>query len=563
MPKQKTIKTPKLTRAATITRLHSDGEGENDRTIDLSFSSEDPVTRWFGDEILDHGKSSVDLDWFRGGTAPLLLDHDPEKQIGVIESASIGGDLRGRATVRFGKNSLAEETLADVRDGIRANISVGYRINRMVLEETGDDVGSDIYRAVDWGPLEISIVSVPADMTVGIGRDGDAQPEFETIIEGIKKMPEQNTTPETGTRGAVAPVPAQPKIDEAAVRDAIQKKELSRINEITAMGQRHGMVDDANRAISQNVTLDDFRIQVLDKVAERSPADIKRAEEPEIGLTAKEADSFSFVRALNAIANPNDRRAQEAAGFEHECSVAAGKRMGKTAQGIMVPVDVMKRDLNVGTTTAGGNLVATDLLPGSFIDLLRNAMVMDQVGATLLTDLNGNIAIPKQTGGATSYWIGTEGGSPTESQQTIGQVALSPKTLGAFTDYTRQLLMQSSISIENFVRMDLSRVIALAIDLASLYGTGSSGQPTGVSQTTGINTTTFAGADPTFGEVVAMETAVSVDNADVGNLSYVTDAAMRGAFKTTEKASGTAQFIWEPGNTVNGYNCPISNQVRW
>ena len=142
------------------------------------------------------------------------------------------------------------------------------------------------------------------------------------------------------------------------------------------------------------------------------------------------------------------------------------------------------------------------------------------------------------------------------------QVPLTPKTFGAFTEYTRQLLLQSSIDVEGFVRNDLARVLALGIDHASLYGTGSSNQPTGVSQQSGINApTSFAAANPTFAEVVTMETEVAVDNADEGALAYVCRPDMRGYFKSTEKFSSTGMTIWEPGNTVNGYGCGVSSQV--
>ena len=221
-----------------------------------------------------------------------------------------------------------------------------------------------------------------------------------------------------------------------------------------------------------------------------------------------------------------------------------------------------QRDLTVGTATAGGHTVATDLLASSFIDILRKQSVAMRLGARTLMDLEGNIAIPRQTGAATGYWV-AESGAPTESQQAFDQVTMTPKTLGAYVDISRKLLIQSSIDVEAFVRGDLARVIALEIDRAALYGSGASNQPTGVANQSGINTGTanFAAADPTFAEVVDCETVVAADNADIGTLAYAIDAAMRGAFKTTEKASGTAQFIWETGNTVNGHRCEVSNQV--
>ena len=234
--------------------------------------------------------------------------------------------------------------------------------------------------------------------------------------------------------------------------------------------------------------------------------------------------------------------------------------MGVTPQGILVPMEVLRRDLNAGTATAGGNLVGTDLLGGSFIEMLRNSSVMLQL-ATSMTGLVGDIAIPKQTGGATSYWL-DEGASPTETQQTIGQLGLTPKTVGAYTDITRKLLKQSSIDVEAFVRGDIARALGLAIDLASITGTGADGQPLGILNTTGVGLVELGdnGAAPTFGKMVDLETEVAIDNADIGALKYITNARGRGKMKQTAIESGHPAKIWE-NNMVNGYDAIATNQI--
>jgi HK97 family phage major capsid protein len=180
----------------------------------------------------------------------------------------------------------------------------------------------------------------------------------------------------------------------------------------------------------------------------------------------------------------------------------------------------------------------------------------------MLSGLSGNVKIPKKTAASSASWISTEGGAASESEPTLGQVTMAPKTLGAFTDITRLMMMQSSLDIEALVRNDLSTAIALAIDLGALAGSGTSGQPTGVKNTSGINApTNFAGANPTFAEVVAMETAVAEDNALSGNLAYIAPAGMYGALKTTAKDAGSGQFVVGPDGNMNGYNTIVSNQV--
>ena len=223
-----------------------------------------------------------------------------------------------------------------------------------------------------------------------------------------------------------------------------------------------------------------------------------------------------------------------------------------------------RRDLTAGTNNAGGYTVATDVLASSFIELLRNRMMVRAAGATMLADLQGNVAIPSQSAGATAYWV-AENGAPTESQQTLGQVSLTPKTVGAYTDYSRRLLMQSSIDVEAFVRSDLATVLALAIDLAALHGTGASNQPTGIAATSGIGSVAGGtnGLAPAWSHIVGLETEVAIDNADIGRLSYMTNAKVRGKLKQTAKVASTdSVMIWGDSDTpLNGYPAFVTNQV--
>jgi HK97 family phage major capsid protein len=482
-------------------------DSAEDRRVSMSISSESAVSRYYGDEILDHNPESIDLSFMNSGRAPLLLDHDPSKQIGVIESVSLDGSARKlRATVRFGKSELASEVYGDVADQIRGNVSIGYSISKMVKEADGKT-----YRATAWRPVEASIVSIPADTSVGVGRSESVNTTSEAVVEE-----QQITTPVEV---------AQPEPAAEAERKETQ------------------MENNVNVAVES---------RAFDKPVQA-----------EVGLTQKEVRQFSFLKAINAMANPQDKRAWEAAAFEREVSEAAVKTYGRAAQGIFVPNDVIfgKRDLTVGTANAGGYTVATDLMADSFIDMLRNRSVVQRAGATVMNGLVGNVAIPKQSAGATAYWV-AESGAPTESQQTLAQVTMSPKTVGAYTDFSRKLMLQSSIDVESFVRRDLAQVIALAIDAAALYGTGSNNQPTGVKNTSGVNTKDFAATTPTFAELVAMESELAIDNADIGTMTYLFNPAQRGALKTTEKSStSTGQFVWEPGNTVNGYRTEVSNQI--
>ena len=284
--------------------------------------------------------------------------------------------------------------------------------------------------------------------------------------------------------------------------------------------------------------------------------------DPNIGMNPQEIRQYSLVKAINAAATGDWRNAR----LELEASEAVAKRMGITPQGLFVPYDWMageQRDVVKGTATAGGHTVATNLLAQNFIDLLRNRMVLQQAGITVLSGLVGDVAIPRQTGGATAYWV-AESGAPTESLQAFDQVTMNPKTLGAFTDMSRRLLKQSSLDVEAFVRTDLATIAGLEIDRAGLHGLGSSNQPTGIAATAGIGSVAGGtnGLAPTRTHLVGLETEVAQDNADVGNLAYVTNTRVRGKLKLTEVASSTGIWTWQDGPTpLNGYRALVSNQV--
>lgn len=516
---------------------------EETRTVAIAISSEEPYERYFGMEILGHKSDEIDMDFLSSGRAPLLLDHDPQKQIGVIESVDLDEKSgRLRANVRFGKGALAQEAFTDVVDEIKGNISVGYRINDMTLiSKKGDDPS---YRVTSWRPVEASLVSIPADTTVGVGRSDEPSTETRTDVE-----PKVHIEPKLKEDSVMT------EINLEAVKAEAAKTAREEHAKISELGARHNCSDMARDAIAKGTDLSAFRGEILEKIGTD-----KALDNQDVGMKKEEVKRFSLVRAIHALANPSDRRAQEAAKFEFECSAAAADMYGKTAQGIMVPAEVMKtwgRDLSMGNDSA---ISGEDFRGSEFIDVLRNASSVMAAGARTMGGLSGDVKIPKKTAAAAAAWIATEGGAAAESEMTVGQVTLAPKTLGAFTDVTRQLLIQSSLDVENLIRDDLAQAMALAIDLAALEGDGTGGAPTGVLNATGVTkVTTFAGVNPTFAEAVSLETAVANANALNGSLGYIMRSNMNGALKTTTVDAGSGRFVSE-GGMVNGYNALVSNQ---
>lgn len=537
-------------------------EDPESRTVEFSASSETPVDRYFGAEVLVHEAEAIDLGFFGGGAAPLLLDHDPHRQIGVVEFSELDtADRKLRCRVRFSRSPLASEIFDDVKDGIRSNVSIGYIIEKVDYNEK-----TNVAKVTKWTPLEVSIVSIPADMTVGVGRTA-----VTTISNPMEtRMSEQNqsTTVElTDGQGAKRAVTfSQAELDARFMAGRTEAAE------ILDLGARHNMSDKAKEFNRDGKSLSEFRAHVLANLPQGVPLISQ-----DIGMTRAETENFSVLRLARA-SNPQATKAErDDARFEIEAINAAAEmaeRSGVKSRGFVMPAELLrnwiprnsvmyydlmqKRMIN---TTDDSALVPEDFRPGSFIDVLRNSMSVMKAGATILQGLQGNVDIPKKTAASTAAWVSAEGGNAAASEPTFGSVTMTPKDIAVYTDITRRSRQQMSPDIEALIRADIAMGVGLGIDYASLEGLGTGGQPLGVLNQVGINKpTALVGANPTFAEVVALETAVADDNGLMGNLAYILRSNMRGALKTAEKFASTGQTIWEPGDTLNGYPGIVSNQ---
>ena len=510
--------------------IEARGVNMDARTVELAFSSEAPVERGYGIEILDHSQNAMQMEFINSGRAPLLVDHDPTDVVGVVEQVAMGADRMARARVRFGRSARAQEILQDVADGIRTNVSVGYVVDEWMVQK-GDRGKADTYRALRWTPLEISSVSIPADASVGIGRS------FEINDAPASKDPKMSI-----------------ELSNAAADAA--REERSRVSSILELGTRHSQRAVAEKAIHDGVSLDAFRGLLLDKVGNKP---IEESADT-IGMSAREGSQYSLTRAIAAAAEGNWAKA----GLEREASQAVASRLGREARGFFMPMDIQQRDLLQGTASAGGNLVGTDFLGGSFIEILRNRMVVNQLGASVLSGLRGNVAIPRQSGAATAYWV-SENSPFTESNHTFAQVTMSPKFVGTFTDMSRRLVVQSDPSVEALVRSDLATVLAIAVDAAAFHGTGTNGQPLGIIGQSGVGSVAIGtnGGAPTWASVVNLMREVEIDNALAGSLAYVTNPKVKAKLMTTAKQSSGVEgnFILQDPANLNGYRFEATQQI--
>jgi HK97 family phage major capsid protein len=289
---------------------------------------------------------------------------------------------------------------------------------------------------------------------------------------------------------------------------------------------------------------------------------------PEIGMSKREKKQYSVLRAIRAQIDHDWSNA----GLELEASRAVEGLMGKKAQGCFVPYEAMTIDpkpeqraglMTVATQGDGGYTVATNLLADQFIEVLRNKMILRRAGARFLTGLVGNIEIPARTAATTAYWV-AENSAPTTNKGTYAQVPLTPNTVGAYTDISRRLLLQSSVDIEQLVRDDIVTVVAIELDRAGLHGSGSSYQPTGIDHISGTGAGAVGGTNglaPTWAHMLLMEEDVAIANADDGMLAYITNAKVRRVLKSifTNATYGSLP-VWMD-NEVNGYPAYCTNQV--
>ena len=491
------------------------------RTVPATLSTETPVERHFGLEILDHSSESIDLG---RAPLPLLESHDQSPPIGVVENIRVER-RRLRGDIRFGSSDRANTLFRDVMNKVVRSLSIGYRIHSIKQDGSDDKSGLDIFRAMRWEPHEVSIVAVPADTNAQFFRSN-------TMSESETKHEERNAEIEKILGTARAHQETSP-----------------------------GAIELAQRCVLEGKSFDEFRTVMLANYTKQSqPLSSPSFFDPDIGLTDREKKRYSYARAILAQADP--KKYWDKAGFEVECSKAVADKFGRSPQGLFVPYDVQKRTLTAGTATDGAELVATDLLASSFIDVLRDRSFALNMG-TVLDGLVGDVAIPRKTSAAAVGWVATEGGNVSLSDPQFDQVSLTPKTVGVATEFTRQLLLQSTPSIDGIVQGDLAASMANGIDDAAINGSGASGQPTGLVNQTGVLTSTIATpGSPTWVEVVEFETDVAGANAlvDGGSFAYVGNTAVTGNLKTTEKATNTGLFLLQDGR-LNGYQYISTNRV--
>ena len=557
-----------LRRGLTPTDLRIERKADQN-VLTFSASSEEPVDRWYGEEILSHESGAVQLTRAKAGAMPLLFNHNIDDPIGMVTGARVEKKQLIVDAVLFGTDRAKEVQL--MIDGGLRNVSLAYCIN--VIEE---DVKAETFTVTDWEPYEVSIVTVPADATVGIGRGPEREFQCRMIradrsishpapTATFATIKEDSMTPEE-ERAAAAAAEAAKRNNVGAVEAEKERRQaimsLCKSNKIDTRVEARWIEDGAPLTLVAK--------EILDVMEERGR--LRPVEASSVGLSAQETKRYSIFRAIRALKYGATNPAfQQEAAFEIECSRAVAKRIGRElTSNILVPgevltrplgAEVMQRAMATQPGSKGGYMVGVDNL--GFIEILRNRSVAMKMGARNLSGLVGNVTFSRQTGKATVAWQGGDGASITATDQALGQLSMTPKTAIAITDVSEQLLRQATPSAEQFVMADLAADIAIdGIDNAVINGAGGA-QPLGIKNTTGITSGQDA-ASATYAKILAFISTAGALNAIRGNPGFVTNTAGAAKLMQVQRFTSTDTPVWT-GNMLDGqlvgFNAMSSEQL--
>lgn len=473
------------------------------RTISLSFGSETPVQRVYGWEVLSCRDGDVDLTRLQDN-GPLLLQHDPSSLVGKITEAWVSAGV-ARAKALLSKN--AEHLWSDLEDGIISHTSVGYEVTELISKEETTD--GTVYRW-KWRPLEVSLVSIPADPDVGVGRSYP-----------------QNTEKDRTSSACVVEV--KENLKEKRKMETEVKNDAA---EIAKLAKEHGFLDLGADAIAEGQTLDGFRGRILGEIAKRSAQPPAKSDVPDVDK--KDLKGYSIRKAILSIIPGSGIQP----GLEMEVSNYIAQKTGRGANGIYVPHTILTRDVVKSTSTG---LVQTDVMSSEFIDALRDKMVTARAGVKVLSGLVGDITVPKLTTSSTCYWVG-EASAVTESSPVVGAVSSSPKTCGTFIDLSRKLLKQSSVAVDELLIEDLTRTISTAIDGSVLTGAGTN-EPTGVMNHGDKLTGSVTLDAPEWHEIIGVEAQIMAQKADVGPMAWILSPNAWSLCAGTPTSTGASSYL--------------------
>jgi len=512
----------------------------DDSTIDISFSSEEPYLRSFGWEVLSHDQNDVDLSFLGSGNAPFLSDHvndDHHFQLGVVESARIEGG-KGRACIRFSEDEKKQGVIHDIKELVRPNISVGYRITGKIKD--GEKDGVEVYRC-QWMPFEISSVAIPADTTIGVNRSADTinpQPEIQLMTN---EMIEPVTAPVTQEPAVV--LSAQP----------LEKRGADPV-EVLTLCRKYGMGDKVEGFLRSKATLDQVKEAVF------AEWEARNAETSGLGngviqpgksaaVHTRKQEEFSLTKAFRAAATLDWRDA----GLEREtCQERAHNDIncrGWDKDTVIIDTRAaLTPSTNVSAVGNGSQLVGTTYMPERLIDALWNKTWLSSVGTDNFMGMVGNASIPVITSNAVSTMVGEVADLPAPQALATGLKTLSPKEMVSKFAYSRQMLIQGLPNVEAKILEQLYASIGQKLDGLAWANSGVTLSTTGLlNEITQIVAMGTNGAAPTLKSFVDLRKALLAQKTLQGALAFVMSGALYETLGYTLKDSA---------NTNSGYILP-------
>jgi HK97 family phage major capsid protein len=530
--------------------------------------------------------------------------HDPTvgtRPLGRVVNWEIGTDRRSYCEIEWDDHEVAQSFKKSVDNGIISNVSIRYMVHEAV-ERDGCIV------CTRWEPIHASLVSDPADATVGVGRSLESPGD-----EGMEKETEVNITINIGTSEGEDEDDEEEMGEEIPILEGascnplyksmmgeketpggtmaeidineLRSQEKERQRSIRAMGDTYGKAIGAKATELVETLIDSdksveearsaFAQEVERALGKQAPlGGFSHPVQPRDylpGFGEKEDRQYSFLRLLRSmIPDFPDEYGKNC--FERDVSQQIAQQMGGDPNTIRIPTRNLsrygQRDIQqVGSATLGGNLVAQDYRADMWIEALRNKAVVFQLGAKFITGLKGNVAFPKETGVSTASWINENEPAP-ETNYTVGQLTLTPKTVAAYTTLTRTLLLQSTPDAEMIARDNLLKAIALKIDQTALSGSGVAPEPKGIVNYSIKGLATALGNDGgylTYASLVELMGAIEASNANLNGLKWLMNSkTMARLMITPLQASGVeGNFIIKDGATsMVGMPFAVSNQCR-
>ena len=507
------------------------------RTVNLAFCSEAPYQRWWGIEILDCAAKSVRMERLKNKAA-VLVNHRADQHVGVVESAHMDKDRRGRALTRFGKSEWAEEVFQDIADGIRTKVSVGYQVHDLVLESKTEDLST--YRVTDWEPFEISIVSIPADDTVGVGRA-----DSRYAIRGVPMDPNQATIadPAGGAPAGTQTLVSQFNAGDAAARASERDLIAQRNAEIVALGSQwkeYGGPDLALKAIADpKMTVEMFRAAMLEVLAKkhhatppintgRLEADRMNPDHPHqgipYGMAPREmlaAASLRAFKGIGEIMSMKDHEVAYRAGMWCQAAIFGNARAMQWCrdagvqllQGAREQLGFDERAMVEGVFTSAGFLVPVEVEAAIIAN--REEYGVARRIANVIPMTSASTSIPRITSDSSAYFVG-EGTAGTESQSGGDQVQLTLKDCMSWTNIGKSTAQDTVISLAELVAREQARAFAVKEDACMIIGDATStyGGMTGLKVL--LDTAAYSGGK--YAAASGHDTFPEVDISDVTGL---------------------------------------------